>query len=102
VTSQFEQHLRAVANYPLGSTDIKGEVALMKNFLGGTNDDIFGVYPQLMEDYPAAKVHYYGKAVKPGRKIGHINMTGPADELPALRQQATAAASLLTDGPSTP
>ena len=102
VTSQFEQHLRAVANYPLGSTDIKGEVALMKNFLGGTNDDIFGVYPQLMEDYPAAKVHYYGKAVKPGRKIGHINMTGPADQLAALRQQATAAASLLTDGPSTP
>ncbi|WP_421083561.1 5-(carboxyamino)imidazole ribonucleotide synthase [Rothia nasimurium] len=100
VTSQFEQHLRAVANYPLGTTDLKGEVALMKNFLGGSNDDIFGVYPTLMGTYPAAKVHYYGKAVKPGRKIGHINMTGSAADLDQLRAQATGAASLLTDGPA--
>lgn len=100
VTSQFEQHLRAVANYPLGSTALKGEVALMKNFLGGSNNDIFGVYPALMEAHPAAKVHYYGKAVKPGRKIGHINMIGPLTELDNLRQQATRAASLLTNGPS--
>lgn len=100
VTSQFEQHLRAVANYPLGSTALKGEVALMKNFLGGTNDDIFGVYPALMQAYPAAKVHYYGKAVKPGRKIGHINLTGSLTELNDLRQQAARAASLLTNGPA--
>lgn len=100
VTGQFEQHLRAVANYPLGSTDLKGEVALMKNFLGGSNQDIFGVYPALMQAYPAAKVHYYGKAVKPGRKIGHINMTGEAANLQELRRQATAAAALLTNGPA--
>lgn len=96
VTSQFEQHLRAVANLPLGDTSLKGEVALMKNFLGGDNQDIFGVYPELMASYPAAKVHFYGKEPKPGRKIGHINMTG--SDLADLRRQATAAATLLTHG----
>lgn len=98
VTSQFEQHLRAVADLPLGDTSLRTEVALMKNFLGGSNADIFGVYPTLMEKYPAAKVHFYGKEPKPGRKIGHINITGRLGELTALRSQAAAAATLLTDG----
>ncbi len=96
VTSQFEQHLRAVANLPLGDTSLKGDYALMKNFLGGENQDIFGVYPQVLGNYPAAKMHFYGKEPKPGRKIGHINMTG--SNLPTMRQQATAAAHLLTHG----
>lgn len=96
VTSQFEQHLRAVANLPLGDTSLKGDYALMKNFLGGENQDIFGVYPQVLGNYPAAKMHFYGKEPKPGRKIGHINMVG--SNLPAMRQQATAAAHLLTHG----
>lgn len=100
VTSQFEQHLRAVADFPLGATDVKGQYALMKNFLGGSQQDIFGVYPQLMEAYPQAKVHFYGKAVKPGRKIGHINMVDSGQGLDLMRQQAQAAASLLTDGPA--
>lgn len=68
----------------------------MKNFLGGENQDIFGVYPQVLGNYPAAKMHFYGKEPKPGRKIGHINMVG--SNLPAMRQQATAAAHLLTHG----
>ena len=96
VTSQFEQHLRAVANLPLGDTSLKSDYALMKNFLGGENQDIFGVYPQVLGNYPAAKMHFYGKEPKPGRKIGHINMVG--SNLPAMRQQATAAAHLLTHG----
>ena len=96
VTSQFEQHLRAVANLPLGDTSLKGDYALMKNFLGGENQDIFGVYPQVLGNYPAAKLHFYGKEPKHGRKIGHINMVG--SNLPAMRQQATAAAHLLTHG----
>lgn len=96
VTSQFEQHLRAVADLPLGDTSLKGEYALMKNFLGGENQDIFGAYPQVLGNYPAAKVHFYGKEPKPGRKIGHINMTG--SDLPAMRQQAAKAAHLLTHG----
>lgn len=96
VTSQFEQHLRAVANLPLGDTSLKSDYALMKNFLGGENQDIFGVYPQVLGNYPAAKLHFYGKEPKPGRKIGHINMIG--SNLPTMRQQATAAAHLLTHG----
>lgn len=96
VTSQFEQHLRAVANLPLGDTSLKGDYALMKNFLGGENQDIFGVYPQVLGNYPAAKLHFYGKEPKPGRKIGHINMVG--SNLTTMRQQATAAAHLLTHG----
>lgn len=96
VTSQFEQHLRAVANLPLGDTSLKGDYALMKNFLGGENQDIFGVYPQVLGNYPAAKLHFYGKEPKPGRKIGHINMVG--SNLPTMRQQTTAAAHLLTHG----
>lgn len=96
VTSQFEQHLRAVANLPLGDTSLKSDYALMKNFLGGENQDIFGVYPQVLGNYPAAKMHFYGKEPKPGRKIGHINMIG--SNLPTMRQQATAAAHLLTHG----
>lgn len=96
VTSQFEQHLRAVANLPLGDTSLKSDYALMKNFLGGENQDIFGVYPQVLGNYPAAKIHFYGKEPKPGRKIGHINMIG--SNLPTMRQQATAAAHLLTHG----
>lgn len=96
VTSQFEQHLRAVANLPLGDTSLKSDYALMKNFLGGENQDIFGVYPQVLGNYPAAKMHFYGKEPKPGRKIGHINMIG--SNLPTIRQQATAAAHLLTHG----
>lgn len=96
VTSQFEQHLRAVANLPLGDTSLKSDYALMKNFLGGENQDIFGVYPQVLSNYPAAKMHFYGKEPKPGRKIGHINMIG--SNLPTMRQQATAAAHLLTHG----
>ena len=96
ITSQFEQHLRAVANLPLGDTSLKGDYALMKNFLGGENQDIFGVYPQVLGNYPAAKLHFYGKEPKPGRKIGHINMVG--SNLPTMRQQATAAAHLLTHG----
>ena len=96
VTSQFEQHLRAVANLPLGDTSLKGDYALMKNFLGGENQDIFGVYPQVLGNYPAAKMHFYGKEPKPGRKIGHINMIG--SNLLTMRQQATAAAHLLTHG----
>ncbi|WP_188359606.1 5-(carboxyamino)imidazole ribonucleotide synthase [Rothia aerolata] len=98
VTSQFEQHLRAVLNWPLGATEVKGGVAIMKNFLGGSNQDIFGMIPQAMEKEPAAKVHFYGKGVRAGRKIGHINITGEADRLEELRASATRAASLIADG----
>lgn len=97
-TSQFEQHLRAVLNWPLGETAVKDEVAIMKNFLGGANEDIFGKIPEALEAEPAAKVHFYGKGVKPGRKIGHVNIGGSAAETETLRAAATRAAKIISDG----
>lgn len=98
VTSQFEQHLRAVLNLPLGATEVKDEVAIMKNFLGGTNEDIFGMYPAALEAEPRAKVHFYGKGVRAGRKIGHVNIGGKTNQTEGLRQAATRVANLLSHG----
>lgn len=98
VTGQFEQHLRAVLDWPLGATDVVAEAAVMKNFLGGDNQDLFAAYPAAMSAEPRAKIHNYGKSVRPGRKIGHVNVVGDAHELAALREIATHAASILRDG----
>ncbi len=97
VTSQFEQHLRAVLDLPLGSTDRLAQVTVMKNFLGGENQNLFSAYPAVMAEYPGAKIHTYGKSVRPGRKVGHINVTGPSDELTRLRQVAHGAATGIRD-----
>ena len=98
VTSQFEQHLRAVLDMPLGATTMRDEVAIMKNYLGGENEDIFGVYPLALSAEPRAKIHFYGKETRPGRKIGHVNITGRAAETRALRDAAANVASILRDG----
>ena len=98
VTSQFEQHLRAVLDLPLGATEVKDEVAIMKNFLGGTNEDIFGMYPAALEEEPRAKIHFYGKGVRAGRKIGHVNIGGKTNQTEELRQAATRVANLLSHG----
>ena len=98
VTSQFEQHLRAVLDLPLGDTSVLDEVAVMKNYLGGENEDIFGVYPLALSAEPRAKIHFYGKETRPGRKIGHVNISGRVDELESLRHSAANAASILRDG----
>lgn len=98
VTSQFEQHLRAVLNLPLGATEVKDEVALMKNYLGGSNEDLFSVYEEAMKFDPRAKIHMYGKGVRAGRKIGHVNMTGKVNELDKMRASATSVARILSEG----
>jgi 5-(carboxyamino)imidazole ribonucleotide synthase len=99
VTSQFEQHLRAVLNLPLGATDVLGPVVVMKNFLGGDNQDLFSAYPAALASEPAAKVHCYGKSVRPGRKIGHVNLVGTsAAEVDSLRQRAARVAGIIRDG----
>ena len=98
VTGQFEQHLRAVLDLPLGDTGLVGGAAVMKNFLGGENQDLFGAYRAAMGAEPRAKIHNYGKAVRPGRKIGHVNVTGGAGEIPELRRRASRAAAILRDG----
>jgi 5-(carboxyamino)imidazole ribonucleotide synthase len=80
-TSQFEQHLRAVLDLPLGScTTPSGAVTVMANLLGGTDPDIYDRYIHVMAADPAVKVHFYGKEVRPGRKIGHVTIVGEPGE----------------------
>ena len=96
VTSQFEQHLRAVLDLPLGDTDPRADWAMMVNILGGpADDDLDERFAAAMQEHPQAKVHTYGKAPRPGRKVGHVNVVG--DDLDDVAYQARAAASLFLD-----
>lgn len=98
VTSQFEQHLRAVLDLPLGETDALA-VTVMKNYLGGANQDLFSAYRQALAAAPEVKVHAYGKSVRPGRKIGHVNVVANnGQSVGELRQQAALVAGLIRDG----
>jgi 5-(carboxyamino)imidazole ribonucleotide synthase len=102
-TSQFEQHLRAVLDYPLGSTAMSAPVAVMANVLGGAAaaEDWAGPplderVHHLMAHWPDVKLHWYGKGQRPGRKLGHVTALGsdPAE----VRARAVAAARYLADG----
>ena len=105
VTSQFEQHLRAVLDLPLGSPALAAPVTVMANVLGGDDGDVYDRYIHVMAGDPAVKVHMYGKPVRPGRKIGHVTVTGDRSHRdPAeLADRARRAASYLRwgreDGP---
>ncbi len=79
-TSQFEQHLRAVLDLPLGSPAMAAPVAVMANVLGGDDADVYDRYIHVMAADPGAKVHMYGKPVRPGRKIGHVTVTGDRED----------------------
>jgi 5-(carboxyamino)imidazole ribonucleotide synthase len=78
-TSQFEQHLRAVLDLPLGSPALAAPVTVMANVLGGDGAEVYDRYVHVMAADPAVKVHMYGKPVRPGRKIGHVTVTGDRD-----------------------
>ena len=95
-TSQFEQHLRAVLDLPLGSPAMAAPVAAMANVLGGDDADVYDRYIHVMAADPAVKVHMYGKPVRPGRKIGHVTVTGEDPE--ELTDRARRAASYLRWG----
>jgi 5-(carboxyamino)imidazole ribonucleotide synthase len=101
-TSQFEQHLRAVLDLPLGSCApavCTGGFTVMANLLGGTDPDIYDRYLHVMAADPAVKVHFYGKEVRPGRKIGHVTIAGsPGEDVAAVRDRARRAASFLRWG----
>ncbi len=99
-TSQFEQHLRAVLDLPLGScSPPDGSFTVMANLLGGTDQDVFDRYIHVMAADPAVKVHFYGKEVRIGRKIGHVTIVGgPEDDVVAVRDRARRAASYLRWG----
>lgn len=75
-TSQFEQHLRAVLDLPLGDTRTTHKFAVMGNILGGDKSDMYRPYLHLMARNPDLKVHQYRKEVRKGRKIGHVTMVG--------------------------
>jgi 5-(carboxyamino)imidazole ribonucleotide synthase len=97
-TSQFEQHLRAVLDYPLGSTRITAPAVAMANVLGGPEGGM-GIDERLhhmMAAEPGVKVHLYGKQVRPGRKIGHVTALG--DDMADCRARATRAAHWLQFG----
>ena len=75
-TSQFEQHLRAVLDLPLGDPSMTAPIAVMGNVLGGDKTDMYRPYLHLMARTPALNFHHYKKDVRPGRKIGHVTLLG--------------------------
>ena len=93
VSSQFENHLRAVLDLPLGRTDLLAPVVVTRNVLAapGTHD-LFAGLPAALA-IPGAQVHLYGKAPRAGRKVGHVTVLG--DELEATRAKAADAARAL-------
>jgi 5-(carboxyamino)imidazole ribonucleotide synthase len=95
-TSQFEQHLRAVLDLPLGSTELAAPQVVMANVLGGSDGDMLGRLHHVLAADPALKVHLYGKRVRPGRKIGHVTALGT--DVAALRDRAMSAADYLRWG----
>ncbi len=108
LTSQFEQHLRAVLDYPLGRTDALAPFTVMANVLGGEragtgtgegSDQELGMDERLHHlaaRFPQVKIHLYGKAFRPGRKLGHVNVLG--SDLTELRRVAELAAGFLGNG----
>jgi len=90
VTSQFEQHLRAVADIPLGSTDSRNTWAAMVNVFDAMDTDRY----RLIEASSAVKLHNYGKDARPGRKVGHVTATG--DELDDVVYRVRAAAAIFS------
>jgi 5-(carboxyamino)imidazole ribonucleotide synthase len=97
VTSQFEQHLRAVLDLPLGSTEPTGAYSVMVNLLGvDDQNDFLGNYGSAQRAHPFAKIHTYGKGARKGRKMGHVTVVAQNAEW-AL-DQARGAADKLRNG----
>jgi len=93
VTSQFEQHLRAVLDLPLGDPRPRAPWTVMANVLGGDYPDLYRSYLHVMARDPGVKVHLYGKEVRPGRKIGHVTVCGT--DLADVRARARHAADFI-------
>jgi 5-(carboxyamino)imidazole ribonucleotide synthase len=93
VTSQFEQHVRAVLDWPLGDTSPRAPVTVMANLLGGERTDLTAALPALLAEDRGVHVHLYGKGVRPGRKLGHVTVLG--DDVDATRARAQRAVALL-------
>jgi len=91
ITSQFENHVRGILDWPLGDTSLAAPAVAMANILGGAPsarpDDLPGAL-----SVSGAHVHLYAKPTRPGRKLGHITATGP-DQTVALHRARTALAA---------
>ncbi|MGZ4632125.1 MAG: 5-(carboxyamino)imidazole ribonucleotide synthase [Actinomycetes bacterium] len=92
-TSQFEQHLRAVLDLPLGDTRMTAPRAAMSNVLGGEIAEMYSGYLHCMAHDPGVRIHMYGKDVRPGRKVGHVTTVG--DDAEDVRARAVHAAAFL-------
>lgn len=93
VTSQFANHVRAVLDLPLGDPRPRAKWTVMCNVLGGDFPDMYAAYLHCMARDPQLKIHMYGKDVKPGRKVGHVNTYG--DDLDDVLERARHAAGYL-------
>ncbi|ATW48822.1 5-(carboxyamino)imidazole ribonucleotide synthase [Streptomyces peucetius] len=93
VTSQFANHVRAVLDLPLGDPRPRAQWTVMCNVLGGDYPDMYAAYLHCMARDPQLKIHMYGKDVKPGRKVGHVNTYG--DDLADALERARHAAGYL-------
>jgi 5-(carboxyamino)imidazole ribonucleotide synthase len=94
VTGQFENHLRAVLDLPLGAPLARQPWTVMVNILGGEGplaEDLYAGYPHVFARDPGLKVHLYGKGVRPGRKVGHVTAYG--EDLEEVRERARHAAA---------
>ena len=97
VTSQFEQHIRAVSDLPLGSTEPTAAHAVMVNLLGVDDKNNFvQAYDKALAAHPTAKVHTYGKGARAGRKMGHVTVV--SDDLEFALAEAKGAAAVLLRG----
>jgi 5-(carboxyamino)imidazole ribonucleotide synthase len=99
-TSQFEQHLRAVLNLPLGAPTLTAPCEAMVNVLGADDPDLHGKLNHVLAADPAVKVQLYGKPVRPGRKVGHVTALG--DDMAEVRDRAARAARYLATGSEEP
>jgi len=97
-TSQFEQHLRAVLDWPLGPTDALAESVVMANVVGATGADPRARQAEALSAVPDAHVHLYGKSPRPGRKVGHVTVLGHDRE--AVRARAALAVERLAAEPT--
>ena len=91
VTSQFEQHLRAVLDLPLGSTESRAAHAVMVNLLGvDDQNDFVSRLTSALEAHPSAKIHTYGKSARAGRKMGHVTVVANDAEFALAQAQGAA------------
>lgn len=97
VTSQFEQHLRAVLDLPLGDTSLTAEHAIMVNLLGVDDKNTFVEhYGKAMAQHPSVKIHTYGKGARAGRKMGHVTAVGSSET--AIASEVWQAVGILLKG----